>query len=177
MITAITSSSMSLVFIVLLGVFYDQLAWKMTEFELPKTEQKFAQYYAVKVFCFQCVNYYSPLFYIAFFKNYRVGIPNTHRTVNIGNEHYHWRGCDQSGCNYELGVQLLITFVGKNILNQLIENAYPRLKRAYFFSKSKMDESSKQWHRDYLLNTDISLTIGKMAILISKFEIGLSYFV
>ena len=118
MITTITSSIISLVFIMILGRIYERIAWKMTEYELPKTEAIFAQRYAVKVFCFSCVNFYSPLFYIAFFKDLNVGRPNKYRTINIGHEKYQWLGCDPSGCNYELGVQLLITFVGKNLLNQ-----------------------------------------------------------
>ena len=46
--TSITSSIISLIFIIILGAIYNELALKMTEYELPKTEAKFAQYYAVK---------------------------------------------------------------------------------------------------------------------------------
>ena len=37
--------------------------------ELPRTQLEFDGSFTVKMFCFQFVNYYSYLFYIAFFKN------------------------------------------------------------------------------------------------------------
>ena len=51
-----------------------------------------------KVFSFACVNYYAPLFYIAFFKNLEIGTPNSYRAVPRNNgRKIGWVGCDQSG--------------------------------------------------------------------------------
>ena len=47
----------------------------MTEQEMPRTEEDYENSLALKVFCFQFVNFYSTLFYIAFFKDPLSGDP------------------------------------------------------------------------------------------------------
>lgn len=47
---------------------YDILALKLTELEYHRTQTNFDNSYTLKVFLFQFINYYSSLFYIAFFK-------------------------------------------------------------------------------------------------------------
>ena len=55
--------------------------------KLPRTQQQFDDSYALKVFCFQFVNYYSTLFYIAFFKDPFTGTPGMFSLATV-------RGCD-----------------------------------------------------------------------------------
>lgn len=48
--------------------FYNSLAHRLTRWECPRTQADFDNSYTFKVFLFQFANYYSSLFYIAFFK-------------------------------------------------------------------------------------------------------------
>ena len=47
---------------------YARLANKLTEWECPRTESEFEARLTFKLYILQFVNYYSSLFYIAFFK-------------------------------------------------------------------------------------------------------------
>ena len=74
-ISSVTSSVISLCVIIPMNSMYTYFAKKITERELPRTEEAYENSLALKVFCFQFVNFYSPLFYIAFFKNTFAGYP------------------------------------------------------------------------------------------------------
>ena len=56
------------VFIMIMGRVYTSMAYQLTAWEFPRTDPEFENSYTLKVFCFQFVNYYSSLFYMAFFK-------------------------------------------------------------------------------------------------------------
>ena len=47
---------------------YGYIALWLTSFERPRTQTDFEDSYTFKVFLFQCINFYSSLVYIAFFK-------------------------------------------------------------------------------------------------------------
>ena len=57
-----TSESLSFVQI------YGYIALWLTNMEKPRTRTDFEDSYTMKLFCFQFINYYSSLVYIAFFK-------------------------------------------------------------------------------------------------------------
>ena len=116
LVTTVTSACISVGFITILGFLFDFVALKLTEWEIPKTEAEFQNRLSIKVlivlyknkyvrkdffqiFSFACVNYYSPLFYIAFFKNLGIGTPNRYRAVETDGRKIGWPGCDQSGKN------------------------------------------------------------------------------
>ena len=125
-----TASGISLIVIILLNTIYQLAAVKLTEIELPRTQQEFDDSYSLKVFCFQFVNYYSTLFYIAFFKDTLTGYPGKPNEIIIGDGRYRWAGCD-GGCSYELAVQLIITMVGKQLYNNFLEIIMPWLIKMY----------------------------------------------
>lgn len=119
--------------------------------KLPRTQQQFDDSYALKVFCFQFVNYYSTLFYIAFFKDPFTGSPgmfslasvrgcdcvhqiktpfsDNYNYIEAGERRFRWQGCPEGGCSYELAIQLMITMVGKQIFNNCVEFLFPWLMR------------------------------------------------
>ena len=113
LVTTVTSACISVGFITILGFLFDFVALKLTEWEIPKTEAEFQNRLSIKVliilfkivrsqrffqiFSFACVNYYSPIFYIAFFKNLGIGTPNRYRSVETDGRKIGWPGCDQSG--------------------------------------------------------------------------------
>lgn len=129
-IISCTASVISLVVIIILNFIYQICAVKLTEIELPRTQQQFDDSYSLKVFCFQFVNYYSTLFYIAFFKDTMTGYPGDYTTIDIRGQKYRWAGCD-GGCSYELAIQLIITMVGKQLFNNFIEIILPWVTRHY----------------------------------------------
>ena len=55
--------------------------------EMQKTQTEFDENLTVKVFIFHFVNYYSSIFYIAFFKGRFVGYPGNYTLIiNLRNE-------------------------------------------------------------------------------------------
>ena len=71
----------SLILIMGFNLIYHKAAAKLTELEVPRTQQEFDDSYSFKIFCFQFVNYYSNLFYIAFFKDTLVGYPTNYLSI------------------------------------------------------------------------------------------------
>jgi len=52
----------------ILGRLYEIIAYKLTQWEMHRTQTEFENHFAIKVFIFQFVNIYSSIFYIAFIK-------------------------------------------------------------------------------------------------------------
>ena len=67
-ITSFTAASINLVVIVILGRVYAWVAVKLTDMECHRTDASYEDSLTVKMYLFQFVNYYSSVFYIAFFK-------------------------------------------------------------------------------------------------------------
>ena len=67
-IVSITSALINLIIIVLLSQFYSWLAVKLTDFEYRRTDTEYENSLTIKMYLFQFVNFYSSIFYIAFFK-------------------------------------------------------------------------------------------------------------
>lgn len=63
-----TAAFMNLIAIVTLNKIYERLALWLTSVEHPRTQTDFEDNYTFKIFFFQCINFYSSLMYIAFFK-------------------------------------------------------------------------------------------------------------
>ena len=68
-----------------------------------------------------------------------------------------WQGCVAGGCNYELSIQLIITMVGKQVLNNVLEIVLPKLMSLFKLAKKQSSKSDKQWETDYMLNHDHTL--------------------
>lgn len=67
-LSSITGAGLNSICILLAGSCYTLLAKWLTTKELPRTDSEFETSYTYKMFIFQFVNFYSALFYIAFFK-------------------------------------------------------------------------------------------------------------
>merc|ERR1719367_457780 len=63
-----TATSINLLCIVIMNNLYSYVAKWLTDLECPRTFTDYEDSYTFKVFLFQFINYYSSLFYIAFFK-------------------------------------------------------------------------------------------------------------
>lgn len=80
-VVPVTAGLINLVCIVILNMIYDKLAVWLTEMELQRTQTEFDDSLALKIYIFQFVNYYSSIFYIAFFKGKFVGYPSKYNKV------------------------------------------------------------------------------------------------
>ena len=68
LLISLSAATLNLIAIVLLNKAYGYIALWLTNFERPRTQTDFEDSYTFKVFLFQCINFYSSLVYIAFFK-------------------------------------------------------------------------------------------------------------
>ncbi|CAH8457624.1 unnamed protein product [Schistosoma rodhaini] len=120
----LSAAIVNLILIMCLGKVYETLAYKMTQWEMHRTQSEFDNQLIFKVFLFQFVNFYSSIFYVAFFKGQMVGYPG-HYTSFFGLRN---EACDNGGCLIELAQQLLVIMVGKQIISNCQEILLPKLR-------------------------------------------------
>ena len=70
-----SAAGLNLIFILILNNLYARIANYLTELEMPRTQTEFDNSLTLKMFLLQFVNYYSSIFYIAFFKGRFIGNP------------------------------------------------------------------------------------------------------
>ncbi|XP_042894879.1 anoctamin-5 isoform X2 [Parasteatoda tepidariorum] len=122
-ITSTTAALLNLVCIMIFNQFYTCIATYLTELELHRTQTEFDDSLTLKMFLLQFVNYYSSIFYIAFFKGKLIGHPGNYKLL-FG---YRQEECGTGGCLMELAIQLAIIMVGKQALNNLMEVLMPHV--------------------------------------------------
>ncbi|XP_060532347.1 anoctamin-1-like isoform X2 [Cylas formicarius] len=158
-VVPVTAGVINLVCIVVLNMAYDRLAVWLTEMELQRTQTEFDDSLALKIYMFQFVNYYSSIFYIAFFKGKFVGYPSKYNKV-FG---YRQEECNPGGCLMELTMQLAIIMIGKQAVNTILEMIIPLLFKMYqtFVVTTGIERAEKeeelivscnQWTEDYKLS-------------------------
>lgn len=86
-----------------------------------RTQREHEESLAWKAYWFQFVNVFAPMFYLAFIKGRFTGWPGHYRRV----ADMMLETCDIGGCFAELGVQLIITMFGKQIVCKLAEFYVP----------------------------------------------------
>uniref|UniRef100_A0A1W7RAZ4 Anoctamin n=1 Tax=Hadrurus spadix TaxID=141984 RepID=A0A1W7RAZ4_9SCOR len=149
-IASFSGAVINLLFIMLLGRMYEKIAIKLTDWEMHRTQTEYENHFTFKVFVFQFVNFYSSIFYIAFFKGRFVGYPGHY------NKLFGIRGetCGNSGCFIELALQLAVIMIGKQMINNAQEIIIPKLKTWWHLKRSKLRKSStgvkeSRWSADY----------------------------
>ncbi|XP_061192079.1 anoctamin-4-like isoform X3 [Saccostrea echinata] len=151
-ISSITAACINLVIIIILNFFYQKVAYFLTELEQHRTLTEWEDAFTFKMFLFQFVNFYSSIFYIAFFKGKFVGRPGDYNRSLLDKRQ---EECDPSGCLIELCIQLGIVMVGKQIINNLKEIVIPKVM-VWFRSRQSLKEKSEEkvysrWEQDYNL--------------------------
>ncbi|XP_054712221.1 anoctamin-5-like [Uloborus diversus] len=154
-ITSTTAALLNLVCIMIFNQFYTYMATYLTELELHRTQTEFDDSLTLKMFLLQFVNYYSSIFYIAFFKGKLVGHPADYNLL-FG---YRQEECGTGGCLMELAIQLAIIMVGKQALNNLMEVMLPWLTWLYQWwqlRKRRQHSGNRhhvptRWEEDYAL--------------------------
>merc|ERR1711939_768762 len=105
----------------------------MGDAEVHRTQTSYNDSLIIKGFCFEFVNRYFLLFYIAFFKSGEfMGTPDT---CDVVNEAVVVDGIEGDvpvpDCINDLATQLKVVFVFKTIIQQIKEIYYPDIKRCY----------------------------------------------
>lgn len=75
-ITSLTAACINLTCILILNQIYWRIALYLTEKEMPRTQSQFDNSLTIKIYLFQFVNFYSSIFYIAFFKGRFIETPS-----------------------------------------------------------------------------------------------------
>ncbi|XP_017295189.3 anoctamin-1 [Kryptolebias marmoratus] len=167
-----TAAIINLVVILILDEVYGAVARWLTVLEVPKTEKSFEERLIFKTFVLKFVNAFTPIIYIAFFRGRLVGRPGRYLYVF---ESYRMEECTHGGCLMELCIQLSITMLGKQLIqNNLFEIGVPKLKKLIRFIRSKQgafhgEEKTKKLQRyetDHFLEPFAGLTPEYMEMII-----------
>ncbi|XP_059142100.1 anoctamin-7-like isoform X2 [Physella acuta] len=148
-IASMTAAVVNLIIIMTLGKVYEKLAYKLTQWEMHRTQTEFEDQLTFKVFIFQFVNFYSSIIYVAFFKGKFVGYPgNYNRFFGLRSEE-----CNNGGCLVELAQQLGVIMIGKQIINNAQEIILPKLKGFWHRLNTRFDKKVQRsrWEDDYEL--------------------------
>lgn len=124
LITSSTAAGFNLICILLFNFVYGRVAYHLTELEMPRTQTDFDNSLTLKMYMLQFVNYYSSIFYIAFFKGRFASHPGD-LVDDGGFAGRTQEECGTGGCLVELAIQLAIIMVGKQALNALVEMSGP----------------------------------------------------
>ncbi|KAL0968781.1 hypothetical protein UPYG_G00271780 [Umbra pygmaea] len=167
-----TAAIINLVVILILDEVYAAVARWLTVLEVPKTDKSFEERLIFKTFILKFVNAFTPIIYIAFFRGRLVGRPGSYLYVF---ESYRMEECAHGGCLMELCIQLSITMLGKQLIqNNLFEIGVPKLKKLIRYIKSKRrsfqeEEREKKLQRyetDHFLEPFAGLTPEYMEMII-----------
>ncbi|XP_050929310.1 anoctamin-1 [Lates calcarifer] len=159
-----TAAIINLVVILILDEVYGAVARWLTVLEVPKTDKSFEERLIFKTFILKFFNAFTPIIYIAFFRGRLVGRPGSYLYVF---ESYRMEECAHGGCLMELCIQLSITMLGKQLIqNNLFEIGIPKLKKLIRYIRSKQgafqeEERQKKLQRyeaDHFLEPFAGLT-------------------
>ncbi|KAK2172730.1 hypothetical protein NP493_931g00039 [Ridgeia piscesae] len=150
LVASATAACINLVLIVILNYTCSFVAVKLTDWECLRTQTEYDSSLTFKLYVLQFVNFYSSLFYIAFFKGRFAGSPGRYNRLLDNRQ----EECAGGGCLMELCIQLSIIFVGKQIMNSVVEVLMPRVMKMAKICFAKKDNSQRHytvWEKDYLL--------------------------
>uniref|UniRef100_A0A672FYH3 Anoctamin n=1 Tax=Salarias fasciatus TaxID=181472 RepID=A0A672FYH3_SALFA len=167
-----TAAIINLIIIIILDEIYGAVARRLTMLEVPKTDKSFEERLIFKTFILKFVNAFTPIVYLAFFRGRLVGRPGKYLYV-VGS--YRMEECAHAGCLMELCIQLCITMLGKQLIqNNLFEIGIPKLKKMYRKRNSKSDlnheekrnKTLQRHEKDHLLGPYVGLNPEYMEMII-----------
>uniref|UniRef100_A0A674N3Q1 Anoctamin n=1 Tax=Takifugu rubripes TaxID=31033 RepID=A0A674N3Q1_TAKRU len=167
-----TAAIIYLIIIIVLDEIYAAVARWLTTLEVPKTDKSFEERLIFKTFILKFVNAFTPIVYLAFFRGRLVGRPGKYLYV-VGS--YRMEECAHAGCLMELCIQLCITMLGKQLIqNNLFEIGIPKLKKLLQRKKSELDpkqqeelnKSLQAYEKDHILCPFIGINPEYMEMII-----------
>lgn len=151
LVATATAACINLLLIFILNYTCSFVAVKLTDWECLRTQTEYDSSLTFKLYVLQFVNFYSSLFYIAFFKGRFSGSPGHYNRLFDARQ----EECVGGGCLMELCIQLSIIFVGKQIMNSVVEVVMPRIMKMAKIAFASKDSDTKRhytvWEKDYLL--------------------------
>ncbi|XP_071549190.1 anoctamin-1-like isoform X1 [Panulirus ornatus] len=182
--SSVSAALINLICITFFNKVYNWVAVKLTDWELQRTQTEYEDSLILKMYLLQFVNFYSSIFYIAFFKGKWVGHPGAYnRIFGLRQEE-----CGPGGCLMELSVQLAIIMIGKQAINACFEMGVPLLckwrKRQYLRIPSESTNTHcPQWAKDFRLISldsyslfyeylEMVLQYGFVTIFVSSFPLA-----
>ncbi|XP_016396298.1 anoctamin-1-like isoform X3 [Sinocyclocheilus rhinocerous] len=118
-----TAAIINLIIIIIMDEVYGAIARWLTIMEVPKTDKSFEERLIFKTFILKFANAFTPIVYLAFFRGRIIGRPGKYIYV-MGS--YRMEECAHAGCLMELCIQLCITMLGKQLIqNNLFEIGVP----------------------------------------------------
>ncbi|XP_061592937.1 anoctamin-1a isoform X2 [Cololabis saira] len=167
-----TAAVINVIIIIILDEIYGAIARWLTTLEVPKTDKSFEERLIFKTFVLKFVNAFTPIVYLAFFRGRLVGRPGKYLYV-VGT--YRMEECAHAGCLMELCIQLCITMLGKQLIqNNLFEIGIPKLKKLLRKRKSdlsdkeqeKLSESLRRFEKDQILGPFAGINPEYMEMII-----------
>lgn len=166
-----TAAIINLIIIIIMDEIYGAIARWLTIMEVPKTDKSFEERLIFKTFILKFVNAFTPIVYLAFFRGRLVGRPGNYLYV-VGS--YRMEECAHAGCLMELCIQLCITMLGKQLIqNNLFEIGIPKLKKLLRKRKSEVDKNAVEQHKtlqrhekDMILGPFVGLSPEYMEMII-----------
>uniref|UniRef100_A0A8D0DEE5 Anoctamin n=1 Tax=Sander lucioperca TaxID=283035 RepID=A0A8D0DEE5_SANLU len=167
-----TAAVINLVVIIILDEVYAAIARWLTALEVPKTDKSFEDRLIFKTFILKFANAFTPIVYLAFFRGRLVGRPGNYLYV-VGS--YRMEECAHAGCLMELCIQLCITMLGKQLIqNNLFEIGIPKLKKLLRRRKSDLDSKQEEelnrslyrHEKDHILGPFVGLSPEYMEMII-----------
>ncbi|XP_068597929.1 anoctamin-1a [Brachionichthys hirsutus] len=167
-----TAAIINLIVIIILDELYGAIARRLTIMEVPKTDKSFEERLIFKTFILKFANAFTPIVYLAFFRGRLVGQPGNYLYV-VGS--YRMEECAHAGCLMELCIQLCITMLGKQLIqNNLFEIGIPKLKKLLRRRKSDLDSKQEEerhrsllrHERDHILGPFVGLNPEYMEMII-----------
>ncbi|XP_035988374.1 anoctamin-1 [Fundulus heteroclitus] len=167
-----TAAIINLIVIIILDEIYAYIARWLTLKEVPKTDKSFEERLIFKTFILKFVNAFTPIVYLAFFRGRLVGRPGKYLYV-VGT--YRMEECAHAGCLMELCIQLCITMLGKQLIqNNLFEIGIPKLKKLLRKRKSELtskqeeelNKTLKRYEKDHFLGPFVGINPEYMEMII-----------
>ncbi|CAF1577938.1 unnamed protein product, partial [Didymodactylos carnosus] len=140
---SIITSSISLIISIILDFVYDIVATYMTEVERHRLQTHYDASLTLKLFIFAFINYYGTIIYTAFFKPLISNYPGPGTDTNlVFTEQLETCG-ELTGCAYEVTISLLITLIGKQLANTIVEYFDTKITNILVYFRYHKNELSK----------------------------------
>ncbi|KTF79728.1 hypothetical protein cypCar_00035928 [Cyprinus carpio] len=159
-----TAAIINLIIIIIMDEVYGAIARWLTIMEVPKTDKSFEERLIFKTFILKFANAFTPIVYLAFFRGRIIGRPGKYLYV-MGS--YRMEECAHAGCLMELCIQLCITMLGKQLIqNNLFEIGVPKLKK--MLRQRKIDKN----HQEELNRTLHLIQFGMVTLFVASFPLA-----
>ena len=187
-IAGLTGAILQVICIEILNYLYERIAMTLTKWEMHRTQSEFDDNLCFKIFLFQFMNFYSSLFYIAFFKGKFVGYPGNYNFLFTGVVQL--ESCSMSlgggllgGCQYDLMIQMISLFTIDQIIGIILEFVIPKIcgccnrRKSNLHNsigKSQIKQDLKLAENDGLLNEYMKLILqfSSVTMFVAAFPLG-----